>query len=338
MELMYPWMIVAGVVVLIVLAVFGRRAKSTYKEGKKVANTDFIEETELYKKLKRQYNIFSTLALLFLFVAIACGFVLLSRPAKVEQVNTELRNRDIFLCMDVSDSVDELNVKMCAQLKKVVKELDGERFGITIFNGKSVLLVPLTNDYEYVLTTLDKLEASFETSIELYESDYDFFSDDDFDFELYDYKYEGTLSETGSSLIGDGLASCLYNFPDLTENKERSRIIIFTTDNELNGTPYVTLEEAVKLCKKNEVKVFAIAPEHIVDEAAFQSSIESTGGNYYKNTSSKVFDHLIDDIEETKTSAMNKVETIKYDQPQIIFYIMVVFMGLYFVLSRKVKL
>lgn len=337
MKLIYPWVIAVGVVVLFVLSVFGRRAKTTYKEGKKVANTEFIEETELYKKLKRQYHIFSAMALLCLFVSIFCGFVLLSRPAKVEQVNTELQNRDIFLCMDISSSVDGLNVELCEELKQVVRQLDGERFGITIFNAKSVLLVPLTNDYEYVLETLDKLSDSFKESIKLEENDYDFFADD-LDFELYNYKYEGTLSEEGSSLIGDGLASCLYNFPDLTENTERSRMIIFTTDNELNGTPLVTLEEAAKLCKKNEVKVFAVAPEHIVDEDSFQSSIESTGGKYYKSTSSRVFDDLIDDIEETETSAMNKVETIIYDQPQMVFVCMVIFIGLYFVLSRKVKL
>ena len=337
MKLIYPWVIAVGVVVLLVLSVFGRRAKTTYKEGKKVANTEFIEETELYKKLKRQYHIFSAMALLCLFVAIFCGFILLSRPAKVEQVNTELQNRDIFLCMDISSSVDGLNVELCEELKQVVRQLDGERFGITIFNAKSVLLVPLTNDYEYVLETLDKLSDSFKESIKLEENDYDFFAED-LDFGLYNYKYEGTLSEEGSSLIGDGLASCLYNFPDLTGNTERSRMIIFTTDNELNGTPLVTLEEAAKLCKKNEVKVFAVAPEHIVDEDFFQSSIESTGGKYYKSTSSHVFDDLIDDIEETETSAMNKVETIIYDQPQMVFVCMVIFIGLYFVLSRKVKL
>ncbi|MBQ2744074.1 MAG: hypothetical protein IJF37_00450 [Lachnospiraceae bacterium] len=337
MELIYPWISYIGIVVLIILLLLRLSRKSTYREGKKVANIDLIEETELYKKLKRQYRIFGTSALVSLLLAIGCGFVLLSRPAKVEQVNTELRNRDIFLCMDISSSMDELNLEMCEQLREVVKKLDGERFGITIFNAKSVLLVPLTNDYEYVLETLDKLEESLKVSMEMEESDYDYTSDD-FDFELFYYKYDGTLSETASSLIGDGLASCLYNFPDLTENTERSRLIIFTTDNELNGTPYVTLDEATRLCGKNDVKVFAIGPDNIVDEEAFKSSVESTGGKYYRSTSSKAYEHLIDDIEKTEDSVMNKIETIIYDQPQIVFICMVIFAGVYFVLSRKVKL
>lgn len=337
MELIYPWIVYIGVVVLIALSIFRLNRKSSYKEGKKVANINLVEETKLYKKLKRQYKIFSSIALVSLLFAIACGFVLVSRPAKVEQVNTELRNRDIFLCMDISSSVDELNVKMCDRLKDVVKKLNGERFGITIFNAKSVLLVPLTNDYEYVLETLDKLEKSFEESIKSFDSDYSFAAED-FDYEIYNYKYEGTLSEEGSSLIGDGLASCLYNFPDLTENTERSRLIIFTTDNELNGTPYVTLTEAANLCKKNDVKVFAIAPDNIVDEDLFKRDIENTGGKYYRSTSSATFNNLVKDIEKTETSTMNKIETLVYDKPQIVFICMVIFIGVYFVLSRKVKL
>lgn len=336
MELMNPWIIYVGIVVLIVLAVFRLRIKSSYKEGKKVANTNLVEETELYKKLKRQYKIFGNLALVSLLLAIACVFILLSRPAKVEQVNTELRNRDIFLCMDISGSMDGLNLEICDKLKQVIKELDGERFGVTIFNAKSVLLIPLTNDYEYVLDTLDKLEKSFEVSIQMEEMDYDV--PDDFDYELYYYKYEGTLSDEGSSLIGDGLASCLYNFPDLTENTDRSRLIIFTTDNQLNGTPYVPLEEAARLCKKNDVKVFAIAPENVTDEEVFESSVLGTGGKYYKATSTDIIDELIDDIEKTEKSSLNIVETIVYDKPEIVFVCMLIFVAIYFALSRKVKL
>ena len=336
MELIYSWVIFIGIIVLIILAVFKFNKKAVYKEGKKVANTNLIEETELYKKLKRQYKIYSAIAFASLLMAILCGFILISRPAKVERINTELRNRDIFLCLDISSSVDELNINVCERLKEVVKKLDGERFGITIFNAKSILLVPLTNDYDYVLDELDKLGKSFEESIKTLDSDYSYTSDD-FDYELFNYKYEGTLSEEGSSLIGDGLASCLYDFPDLTENQERSRIIIFTTDNELNGTPYVTIDEATSLCKKNDVKVFAIAPEYVVDEAEFKSNIENTGGKYYKSTSKDAYDSLVKDIEKTKTSAMNKVETLIYDQPQIVFICMIIFIGIHLALSKKIS-
>lgn len=337
MALVFPWVLYIGVPVIIVLILFRFQKKGTYQNGKKVANTSLIEETDYYKKLYKEYKILSGVAMLALFIAIAIGWILLSRPAKIDTVSPEIRNRDIFLCMDISDSVDELNLDMCDKLKDVVEELNGERFGITIFNGRSVLLVPLTTDYQYVLDTLDSLKASFNESIKRSDWDINDFTENT-DWSTYYYKYEGTLAEEGSSFIGDGLASCLYSFPDLETNKERSRMIIFTTDNELNGEPYVTLEEAAGLCKKNDVKVFAIAPENVTDESVFKRAVESTGGGYYKSTSAKAYDQLLADIKKTGTSAMKQTETMITDQPETLFLWMLVCIGIYFLLSRKAKL
>lgn len=337
MELIFPWVLYIGIPVVAVLLFFKFKKKGDYEYGKKVANTNFLMETNLYKKLYKEYKIFTNIALISLLIAIGIAFVMLARPAKVETIHPEIQNRDIFLCMDVSDSVDELNVDMCDELKKVVKELNGERFGITIFNGQSVLLVPLTSDYKYVLEIMDKLEASFKESLKDSDLNMDWW-DDTSDFQTLYYKYEGTLADEGSSFIGDGLASCLYNFPDLKENDERSRLIIFTTDNDLNGEPYVTLDEATDLCKKNDVRVFAIAPDNIVDESGFKRSIEKTGGKYYRNTWRNAYDDLVKDIKKIKTSSIIKPETRVFDQPEGLFLLMLLFLGIYFGVGRKVKL
>lgn len=337
MALVFPWVLCIGVPVVVVLVLFRFKRKDTYQDGKRVANTSLLEETSCYKKLYREYKILSGAAMLALLAAIAVSWVLLARPAKVDTVSPEIRNRDIFLCMDISDSVDQLNLSMCDELKEAVGELNGERFGITIFNGQSVLLVPLTTDYQYVLDTLDSLKAAFKDSIGRSDPDFDYFSDD-INWSTFYYKYEGTLAEEGSSFIGDGLASCLYSFPDLETNTERSRMIIFTTDNELNGEPYVTLEEAAGLCRKNDVKVFAIAPENVTDESVFKRAVESTGGGYYKSTSSKSYDRLLADIKKTGTSAIKQTETVITDQPEALFIGLLVCVGIYFLLSRKVKL
>ena len=45
----------------------------------------------------------------FLYLMIACLF-LLARPAKMQTIHPQLHNRDIFMCIDVSNSVDELNL------------------------------------------------------------------------------------------------------------------------------------------------------------------------------------------------------------------------------------
>jgi len=340
MVLVFPWVLYIGIPVVVILAFIKFKKKDEFNSGKKVANAGFVEETEFYKKLYKTYKIVTALVMASLLIAMTFCLGLISRPSEVQTIDPELRNRDIFLCMDISSSVDELNLDICGELKNLVKELDGERFGITIFNAKSILLVPLTTDYDYVLAELDRLEKSFEASLEMteaYES-MDTILNDDFDYAAYNYKYEGTLSEFGSSFIGDGLATCLFNFSDLEENKDRSRLIIFTTDNELNGTPHVTVDEAAKLCKDNDVKVFAIAPPNVVDEASFKASMESTGGGYYKTTDENVYKKVLNDIKKTETSVMTEIKTVFIDKPEILFVCLLVFSGMYFILSRKVKL
>lgn len=335
MALVNPWVLYIGIPILVVLCLLRFKKKKQFKDGKRVANTGLIEETDYFKKLYRQYKILRRVAMFSMLVAVGIGFVMLSRPAKIESLNPEIHNRDIFLCMDVSSSVDELNRDICEELKKVVEELDGERFGITIFNGQSVLLVPLTNDYQYVLETLDMLGKGFEMSIE---SDYELNILNDLDMELFRYMYEGTLADEGSSIIGDGLASALYSFPDL-ENNGRSRMIIFTTDNDLRGEPTVTVEQAAELCGKNEVKVFAIAPENVVDENTFKRAMEKTGGGYYKSTEKKAYDQLVEDIKKTNNSVVGikTTETQITDRPEELFIWMLVCLGVYFVISKKLK-
>lgn len=333
MELMFPVALFIGIPLAILLIFITIKRKEVFRKGKKVANTNFIEETPLFRKLMREYKFLSLLSLIFLWLGILFSIIMLSRPAKVERIEPELHNRDIFICMDISDSMDELNLQICGELKELVNDLDGERFGITIFNARSVLLVPLTSDYEYVLDTLDQLEEAFEYSIGKDENN---ISLDDYD--LYQYKYEGTLSPYGSSYIGDGLASALYNFPDLQENDERSRLIIFTTDNELNGIPIVSVEDAATLCAQNDVKVFAVTPENIIDRDSFQKAMNSTGGGFYEVTSNNTFNKLMDDIKLTETSVMQDIKIIITDQPELLFVCLFVCISMYFIFSRKVRL
>ena len=66
--------------------------------------------------------------------------------------------------------------------------------------------------------------------------------------------------------------------------------------------------------------------------------MESTGGEYYRFTSEDTFDQLIGDISETDTSEMFKTEVRIYDKPEVVFICMIIFIGAYFVIGRKVKL
>ena len=336
-KILNPWVLAIGVIVLVLLIVLrfcGKKAK--YKEGRKVANTSQLEDTPYYKKLIKKYNVYRCISLSALLVAVAVSFVMLSRPVSVDVVNPTIHNRDIFLCLDISDSVDEVSLELCDELKKIVEGLDGERFGITMFNARSVLLVPLTTDYDYVNDELDLLKKVFKQNIKLAKNDY--YPTGDFDWYLYNYKYEGTLCDYGSSFIGDGLASCLYSFPDLDQNKDRTRIIIFATDNELNGTPIISVEDACKLCKKNNVKVYAIAPNNVTDEENFKKSIESTGGQYYHAKDKSMIKGIVSDIQATEASELEDPKVIITDQPVIMFIIVLIAVAISFITGRRIKL
>ncbi len=331
--MMNPWVLYVGIPAVIILVLLRLKRKGKYRDGKKVANAELVEEIPYYKNLKSKYNFFSALGTVCILFALVCVVVMMARPVKISTIEPEVRNRDIFLCMDISDSMDELNYAICDNLKKVVEELDGERFGITIFNGQTVLLVPLTNDYEYVIETLDRLKEVLWNSME-YDS-----GNSDFDLSLYTYKYGGTLSDWGSSYIGEGLATTLYSFPELEEDTGRSRSIIFTTDNQLNGDPLITIEEAAELCKQHDVKVFAIAPDHIEDEENFRTWMQGTGGKYYRNTSPQAYKQLINDIEATEnsTSAVFEMQTLVMDQPQVLFVLLLLCIGAYMIICRILR-
>ena len=108
----------------------------------------------------------------------------------------------------------------------------------------------------------------------------------------------------------------------------------------MNGEPYVTVEEAAALCKKNDVKVFAITPEYPADEEVFKKAMLSTGGGYYKATSSKAYKKLVEDIKKTDLSlaGIKKTETIITDQPKTFFIWILIGFGVYLVVTKKLRL
>ena len=333
MELKYPLVIVVGIIILICFIFVKPKKMDTYKEGKKVANTKYIKELSYYQGLIKKYKMWSALIKSICIIAIIGALVLLARPITIDTQTQEQYNRDIFLCMDVSASVNELNEEIVKSLKEVVQGLKGERFGITIFNTSSVLLVPLTDDYDYVLETLDTLEKSFGAN-----NNFDISRDT---YSLRKYIISGTVvgAETrGSSIPGDGLASCIYNFPNLEE--ERTRVILFTTDNELAGEPIVTLDEAAQISQDRNVTVYAIAPHTIQDDdkEELKTAIEKTGGEYYTEDSTSTVDSIIENIEQKEKSLIKGAkETREIDQPLIPFIIILVSVIILCILSKKVK-
>ena len=338
MELKYPIFFFIGILLILGFFFLPKKKKAKYHEGIKVANTEFIRKTPYFQKQWKKYQWMVRAMKFLLILSLGSSLFLLSRPLKITEDIQEQKNRDIILCMDVSSSVNELNYEIVDTIKDTVSSLKGERFGIVAFNSSTSTLVPLTDDYEYVLSTLDRLRIALDVTNK---KDYQY--QDDYG-NYYDYNallMEGTLegdSSRGSSLIGDGLASCMYHFPDEEEN--RTKIILFSTDNSLAGTPRLQLKEAASLAKKNKVIVYGIETENISlkDHENFDAAMKITKGKLYssKEESAK---EIVSEIEKTSKSLIKgKPQIIKTDIPFIPFLLLSISLILFIVIRKKVVL
>ena len=355
MELMYPKLLIAGLCVttlaLIVVFLLHRRNKSKYTDGTRAANTSRIRNSKLYRSLARRYIVLAAVMITSLSGGIVSAFFLAARPYKTDDVVSGVKKRDIILCMDVSYSLYELNSELTEYLKGVVAGLEGDRFGISIFNTSTVTYVPLTDDYDYIIDRLDELHRYFEMQKEYFENYYLVYDDlrfiPDSEAERYqelqdklDYFEAGTLYDNwyrGSSLIGEGLGTALYSFPYLNDS-ERTRVIIMCTDNELNALQgeVLSLNEAAEYCKKNKVTVFGIFPSEEAfydpenyDYASclngFKSAVEKTGGKFYVRTQSQTVSEIVQDIQKQEAMLIKVVMTRQtVDLPQIPFIILVI--------------
>ena len=335
MEIKYPLVLII-LPILIGIYLFGWKEKRKEKTNQtKIANTSFIKNTDYFKKLLKSYNTYKIILNISFIIAIISSIILCSRIRKVEIVNKNDYKRDIFLCMDVSASVDDLNTQLVENLKSTVKSLEGERFGISIFNTTSVLISPLTDDYDYILNSLNEIEQSIKANNSV---TYGIYSGNDF-YYIRNYIYSGTIegNETrGSSLIGDGLASCVYSFSNL--DKDRSRIIIFSTDNDLAGTPLVTLDRAAEISKKKNIIVYGIGTKVMKekDRQEFKAAVEKTGGKFYEQSNGAV-KNIVKDIEKTSKSLIkSRTEIKETDLPTIPLIMLILSISTIIIFSKKV--
>ena len=332
MAIKYPLLLFILPISIILFLFFPKEKEK--EKGSKIANTLFVKNTSYYKRLFKSYQFCKISLYISFFVAIISSIILCSRIQKVETHNINEYKRDIILCMDVSTSVDNLNMKLIDNLKSTVKSLKGERFGISMFNTTSVLVSPLTDDYEYVLEILGEIE----TSIKANNSSTTNVLDSDF-YYIRNYIYTGTIEGNeirGSSLIGDGLASCAYSFPGKKE--DRSRIIIFSTDNDLAGTPIVTLSKAAEISKKKKIVVYGIGTTKmkVEDRKEMKKAVQYTGGKYYEQ-SSRAVKSIVKDIEkQSKSLITTKTETKETDLPAIPFVLLIISIITIIICSKKV--
>ena len=272
MTLITPWLVAAfagvAVVLVVLVVLLERRRRSGSDAAVHVAHGDRLTGLPGYASALRRYRVLLATVLVAVTLLAAAAVTLSGRLVSLTTVQPEMRNRDIVLCLDVSGSMIDYDAQIVETFSELTREFDGERIGLVLFNASAVTSFPLTSDYGYAREQLDTLHADL--------------VDPDTDWAFAN----GTLLGNGSSMIGDGLASCVMRFDDL--DAERSRSIVFATDNYVAGEQIMTLPEAGEFAQSKDVLVFGLNPGDVesldyIGEFAdeMRSVVEGTGGTYW---------------------------------------------------------
>ena len=228
----------------------------------------------------------------------AASAIVGARPMQETIVQPETHSRDIMLCLDVSGSMTDVDAEVLQVFSRLAQGFEGERVGLTIFNSSPVQVFPLTDDYAFVRDNLDRVRGSF---------DY---------HEAIPEFWVGTLNAPGASLVGDGLAACALGFDH--QDDERARSIILATDNEVNGTETVPIDEAAAFAASLGVRVFAIDPTDAASasSAALRAAAVATGGGAFGLRDATTVESIVAEVEaEDATVLKGEPRIVRVDDP-----------------------
>jgi Ca-activated chloride channel family protein len=303
MPLVLLGLTVAAIAAVVVAVLRGRAAR---RGAVPVAHSDRLTALPRFRMALATYRaLLGILVVTVLITALAAGIVA-SRPLTSKLVYPENYSRDIVLCLDVSGSMVEYDAEVIEAFEDLVKEFNGERIALVLWNSSAAQVFPLTDDYEYLSGQLEAVRKSLEGSY-------------DWDAGGLTFNYwNGTLVADGASLIGDGLASCVLRF-DRVET-ERSRTIVLATDNVINGEPLLTFREATDLAIERGVKVYGINPlEWSAPREAreFEELVDDTGGRYYTLDDPDAIEGIVEGVLEDQASALTTAPVLEFsDVPE----------------------
>lgn len=271
------WMlllIVVAVIVLTVLFVLHDRPAET-TSGLMTANTDRMRNTPRFAELAGRHRRWTLVQVVAVALIVLGASLLSARLTTAAGGDSEQHNRDIVLCLDISGSMRDIDADLMRSFAELADQLRGERIALVIWDSSAVMKFPLTNDYAFIAEQLELGTAAME----------------DFDFDWS----RGTFEGNGSSLIGDGLASCVLRFdrPD----EARARTIILATDNQVSGDAIYTLSQAVDLALDKQIVVHAIAPRMYDEVREMRQLVAKTGGLTYTMDDRTGVDQIVASID-----------------------------------------
>ena len=133
MELMYPVAIIISLIIALIIFFIKFNKKSKYTDGKKVANTKFIKQTEYFKSRMKEYNFLKYAINITSCICIVLTGLLISRFVTIQSRSDDKYNRDILLGLDISTSQNEVNLALVQKFKEIIPDIEGDRIGIILF-------------------------------------------------------------------------------------------------------------------------------------------------------------------------------------------------------------
>lgn len=139
----------------------------------------------------------------------------------------------------------------------------------------------------------------------------------------------------------------IFSFPDLKNKNDRTRIIIFATDNDVGGTEAISLEDACKLCNQYNINLYAYCPTVEMNKYTSQEKIKSyknaveqlAGGKFYTGDLKKMTSNIVEEIKNTKTSLLKtSKKTIITDHPEIIFICALILFTILIIIEKRIRI
>jgi len=311
------WLIPVVLAVVVIATVVGwmlaRRAG--VRSGKKgwVANTGYLRGLPKYQALVRRTR--ASLAMSFVCFLIAVIATSVSAGAPVDRYvkHDKSASRDIVLCLDSSGSMLPYDSKIGGAFRQIISHFEGERISLQLWDAYSMTMFPLTDDYDMATDVLQDMSDTIDTGLIQVGGKISGTR------ELFEY-LEPVLDENQevSSLVGDGLASCIMGFDH--NDKQRSRTILLATDNEVYGSGVYDLSEAIEFAKKQGVTVTALYPGSDTNlgyqAQQLRDEVRKTGGDFYDASSPSAVDSVVRQIEaEQKEELDSAGKMIETDRP-----------------------
>lgn len=311
------WLIPVVLAVVAVATVVGwmLASRAGVRSGKKgwVANTGYLRGLPKYQALVRRTRASLAIAFVCFLIAVIATSVSAGAPVDRYVKHDKSASRDIVLCLDSSGSMLPYDSKIGGAFRQIISHFEGERISLQLWDAYSMTMFPLTDDYDMATDVLQDMSDTIDTGLIQVGGKISGTR------ELFEY-LEPVLDENQevSSLVGDGLASCIMGFDH--NDKQRSRTILLATDNEVYGSGVYDLSEAIEFAKKQGVTVTALYPGSDTNlgyqAQQLRDEVRKTGGDFYDASSPSAVDSVVRQIEaEQKEELDSAGKMIETDRP-----------------------